>query len=42
MEAKQDRDKSDRNFIARLRGLANICILYKQCTGDTCTKIVSQ
>ena len=38
MEAKQERDKPDRNLIARLRGLANICILYTQCT---CTKIVS-
>ena len=41
MEAKQESDKPVRTFVARLRGLANICILFTQCTGDTCTKTVS-
>ena len=41
MESKQERDKPVRTFVARLRGLANICILFKQCTDDTCTKTVS-
>ena len=31
MEAKQERDEPVRTFVARLRGLANICILYTQC-----------
>ena len=31
MEAKQERDEPIRTFIARLRGLANICVLYTQC-----------
>ena len=31
MEAKQERDEPERTFVARLRGLAHICILYTQC-----------
>ena len=33
MKAKQERDEPVRTFVARLRNLANICILYTQCTG---------
>ena len=40
-EAKQERDEPLRTFVARLRGHANICILFKQCAGDTCTTTVS-
>ena len=41
MEAKQERDEPVRTFVARLRGLANICLLSTQCTGGTCTQTVS-
>ena len=41
MEAKQERDEPIRTFVARLRGLAIICILYTQCTGGGCTQTVS-
>ena len=33
--------KPVRTFVARLRGLANICLLYTQCTGGGCTQTVS-
>ena len=41
MEAKQERDEPVITFVARSRGLADICVLFTQCTGDTCTKTVS-
>ena len=41
MEAKQERDEPVRTFVARLRGLVNIRILYTQCTGGDCTQMVS-
>ena len=41
MEAKQERDEPVRTFVARLRGLGNICVLFTQCTGEACTKTVS-
>ena len=41
MEAKQERDEPVRTFVARLRGLAIICILYTQCTGGGCTETFS-
>ena len=41
MEAKQERDEPVRTFVARLRGLANICILFTDCTSETCNKTVS-
>ena len=41
MEAKQECDEPVRTFVSRLRGLANICILFTQCTRGGCTKTVS-
>ena len=41
MEAKHERDEPVRTFVARLRGLANICLLSTQCTGGACTQTVS-
>ena len=41
MEAKKERDEPVRTFVVRFRGLANICILFTQCTGEGCTKTVS-
>jgi hypothetical protein len=41
MDSKQERDKQVRTFVARLRGLANICILFTDCTSKTCNKTVS-
>ena len=40
-KVKQERDEPVRTFVARLRGLANICILFTDCTGNTCTRTVS-
>ena len=41
MEAKQECDEPVRRFVSRLRGLANICTLFTQCTGGGCTQTVS-
>ena len=41
MEAKQEHDEPLRTFIARLRGLVNICTLFTQCTGGGCTQTVT-
>ena len=40
-KVKQERDEPVRTFVARLRGLANIGILFTDCTGNTCTRTVS-
>ena len=37
MEAKHERDEPIRTFVARLRGLPNICNLSTECLSDTCT-----
>ena len=39
MEAKQERDEPVRTFVARLRGLANICVLFTQCTGEAVSHV---
>jgi hypothetical protein len=41
MDSRQERDKQVRTIVARLRGLANICILFTDCTSKTCNKTVS-
>ena len=37
MDAKQERDKAVRTFVARICGLANICALSTKCTKGACT-----
>ena len=39
MEAKQEPDEPVRTFVARLRGLANICVLFTQCTGEAVSHV---
>ena len=39
MEAKQERDEPVRTFVARLRGLGNICVLFTQCTGEAVSHV---
>ena len=36
MDAKQEREEAMRTFVARLRGLANICALSMTCTKEDC------
>ena len=41
MDAKQEREEAVRTFVARLRGLANICALSTVCTKEGCTQDMS-
>ena len=41
MKAKQECDEPIKTFLARLRGLANICNLSTECPSETCTETVS-
>ena len=41
MDAKQERDEAVKTFVARIRGLANICTLSTKSTKGPCTQDVS-